>query len=189
MSISNPQIQTATRTVWAFDPAHTSVEFKAKHMMVSTVRGKFPDVTGAIIGDLDQAHLAEIDVQIAAASIDTRNEGRDTHLKSADFLDVENFPQITFKSTRIEQVKQDHYRVYGDLTIHGTTNEVELDAEVNGTGTSPWGQEVVGISVTGEINRKDFGLNWNVALETGGFLVSDNIKMDIEIEAIKQTNQ
>lgn len=184
MSIVSPQ--PITRTVWAFDPAHSSVEFKTKHMMVASVRGKFAGVEGTITGDLNQAELARIDVRIDAASIDTRNEGRDTHLRSADFLDVETYPVITYQSTRIERMEDDRFRVQGDLTIRGTTRAIELEAEINGTGTSPWGQEVVGMSVTGVLNRKDYGLNWNVALETGGFLVGDTITIEIEIEAIKQ---
>lgn len=178
---------TATRTTWTLDPAHTSVEFSAKHMMVSTVRGKFATVTGTIVED--EANLANstVEVEIDAASLDTRNDQRDTHLRSADFLDSENFPAITFKSTKIEPISADELKVTGDLTVRGTTRPVTLDATINGRGKSPWGQEVAGISLTGTLNRKDFGLNWNVALETGGVLVSDKIKIDIEVEAIKQS--
>jgi polyisoprenoid-binding protein YceI len=183
-----PEI-TTTRTNWAFDPAHTSVGFKAKHMMITTVRGKFNQVTGTIAGDLEQAHLAEIDVAIDAASIDSQNEQRDAHLRSADFLDAENYPTIAFKSRRIEPVKDGQFKVIGDLSIRGVTREITLDAEVNGAGKSPWGTEVVGITVTGELNRKDYGLTWNVALEAGGWLVGDTIKIEIDIEAIKQETQ
>lgn len=185
MAITTPE--TTTRTAWAFDPAHSTVGFKTKHMMVTSVRGQFTEVEGKIVGDINDPTLAEVDVTINAASIDTRNEQRDAHLRTADFLDVENFPTITFRSTRIERTGDDTYKTYGDLTIRGTTRQVVLDTEVNGVGTNPWGAEVVGISLETSINRKDFGLNWNVALETGGFLVSDTVKIEIEIQAAKQS--
>jgi polyisoprenoid-binding protein YceI len=183
MATSAPQ--TATRTTWKFDPAHTSVEFKVKHMMVTTVKGRFTEVEGTIFGELEDPALAEVDVQIEAASIDTRNEQRDAHLRSADFLDAEHFPTITFRSSRVERTGQDTFNVTGDLTIRGTTREVVLDTSVNGSGKTPYGTEVVGISAETSINRKDFGLNWNVALETGGWLVGDTVKIDLEIEAVK----
>lgn len=184
MAIQAPQ--TGLRTVWQFDPHHTSVEFKAKHMMVTTVKGEFTGVTGKIIGNVEDPTLAEIDVEIDASTVDTRNEQRDAHLRSADFLDAENYPTITFKSTRIERTGRDELRVYGDLTIHGVTREVALDATLNGVGKTPYGSEVAGLTVVGSINRKDFGLTWNVALETGGWLVGDTLKIEIDIEAIKQ---
>jgi polyisoprenoid-binding protein YceI len=177
---------TATATTWAFDPAHTSVEFRAKHMMVTTVKGRFPDVNGTIVGDIEHPHNAEIDVTINPATIDTRNEQRDTHLRSADFLDVENYPTITFKSTHIEPVGKNHLKVSGDLTIRGVTRAVVLDTELNGVEKSPWGSDVAGITARGEINRKDFGLVWNVALESGGWLVGDRVNIEIDIEAVKQ---
>jgi len=179
--------QTATdQTTWTFDPAHSLVEFSVKHMMVATVKGRFTDVSGTITGSLDDPTNAQIDVHIAAASIDSRNEQRDAHLKSPDFLDVENYPELTFKSSKIEQVSQDHFKVIGDLTIRGITRSVELDAAINGVGKSPWGQEVVGISLETIITRADWGLIWNVGLETGGVLVGNTAKISIEIEAVKQ---
>lgn len=184
MSISEPQV--ATRTSWLFDPHHSSVEFKAKHMMVTTVKGQFKNVTGKIVGELEDPTLAEVDVEIDASSIDTRNEQRDAHLRSADFLDVENYPTITFRSNRIERVDSDTYNVTGDLTVRGVTREVVLKTTVNGAGKSPFGTEVAGVSAETRINRKDFGLTWNVALETGGWLVGDDIKVEIEVEAVKQ---
>jgi polyisoprenoid-binding protein YceI len=177
--------QTETRTTWTFDPTHTHVGFKTKHMMVTTVRGQFTGITGTIVGDVTDPTLAEVDVEIDASTIDTRNEQRDAHLRSADFLDVENFPSITFRSTRIERKDEDEYKAYGDLTIHGVTRPVELDVTVNGGGKTPFGTEVIGVSAQTSINRKEFGLNWNVALETGGWLVGDKINIDIDIEAIK----
>lgn len=185
MSIATPE--TTTRTVWNFDPTHSQVEFSAKHMMVTTVRGRFNEVTGTIVADEANHANSSVDVEIAAASIDTRNEQRDAHLRSADFLDVENYPTISFKSTGIDVLAADNLKVTGDLTVHGVTRPVTLDATINGQGKSPFGTEVAGISLEGSINRKDFGLNWNVALETGGVLVSDKIKIDIEIEAVKQS--
>lgn len=186
MTIPTPT-ETATQTTWAFDPAHTSVEFKAKHMMVSTVRGKFAGVTGTIIEYPSNLANSTVEVEIDAASLDSHNEQRDAHLRSADFLDVENFPVIVFKSTKIAVLSNDELTVTGDLTIRDVTRPITLDARINGRGRSPWGSEVAGVSLTGSLNRKDFGLNWNVALETGGVLVSDKVSIDIEVEAIKQS--
>ena len=178
---------TAVATVWNFDLAHSSIQFKVKHMMVSSVKGTFNEFTGRIIGDIENPTDAEIDVEINAASIDTRNEQRDAHLRSADFLETDVFPQITYKSTRIEHLSDDKFKVYGDLTIHGVTREIDLDGTFNGHNKTPYGQEVVGLSAVGELSRKDFGLTWNAALETGGFVVGDVLKLDFEIEAIKQS--
>jgi polyisoprenoid-binding protein YceI len=183
MASSSPVAE--TRTVWTFDPGHTQINFKAKHMMVTNVRGQFTGITGKIVGDFDDPTLAEVDVEIDANSVDTRNEQRDTHLRGADFLDVENYPSITFRSTRIERKDEDEYTAIGDLTIRGVTRSVELDVTVNGAGKTPFGTEIVGISAETTINRKDFGLNWNVALEAGGWLVGDKITIDIEIQAVK----
>jgi polyisoprenoid-binding protein YceI len=177
--------QTETRTVWTFDQGHTQVNFKAKHMMVTNVRGQFTGITGKIVGNLDDPTLAEVDVDIDAGTVDTRNEQRDGHLRSADFLDVENFPSITFRSTKIERKDEDEYTAYGDLTIRGVTRPVALDVTINGAGKTPFGTEVVGVSAETTINRKDFGLNWNVALEAGGWLVGDKITIDIEVQAVK----
>jgi polyisoprenoid-binding protein YceI len=179
--------QAPARTAWSFDPAHTSVEFKVKHMMVTTVKGRFTDVRGTIVGDLDDPTLAEVDVEINASSIDTRNDQRDAHLRSADFLDVENYPTITFKSTRIERTGQDSFDVTGNLTIHGVTREVTFHTDVNGGGKTPFGTEIVGIESKTTLDRKDFGLTWNVALEAGGWLVGDTIKVELDIEAVKQS--
>jgi polyisoprenoid-binding protein YceI len=177
---------TAVRTVWAFDPAHTSIEFKVKHMMVTTVKGHFNEVTGHIIGNIEDPTNAEIDVEINAASVNTRNDQRDAHLRSADFLEVETYPKILYKSTRIERVGEDRFKVYGDLTIHGVTREIDLDGTFNGHRQTPYGTDVVGLSAEGSLNRKDFGLTYNMALEAGGWVVGDNLKLDFEIEAIKQ---
>jgi polyisoprenoid-binding protein YceI len=186
MTTEGTQTATQTQTVWAVDPAHTLVEFSVKHMMVTTVKGRFSDVEGTITGSLDNPTQAQVEVTIKADSIDTRNEQRDGHLKSGDFLEVEKYPTITFKSNRIEQVSKDHYKVLGELTIKDVTKEVELDAAVNGVGKTPFGTEIVGITADTIITRQDFGLSWNVALETGGVLVGNTAKISIEVEAVKQ---
>ncbi len=171
-----------TTTTWTIDPSHSSVEFAVKHMVFATAKGRFSEFTGAINLDKENPANSSVTVEIAAASIDTRDEKRDEHLKSADFFDVETFPILSFNSTKVE-AKGDDLRVEGDLTIHGVTNPVVLEAEFNGQGANPWGQQVISYSATTKINRKDFGLNWNAALESGGVLVSDDVKITIEIEA------
>lgn len=178
--------QTGTQTTWTIDPAHTLVEFGVKHMMVTTVKGRFTEVEGTITGSIEDPTSAQAEVSIKAASIDTRNEQRDAHLRSADFLDAEHYPEITFKSTRVEKKSKDHLTVYGDLTIRDTTKEVELDVAINGVGKTPFGTEIVGITAETIITRQDFGLTWNVALETGGVLVGNTAKISIELEAVKQ---
>lgn len=184
MAITAP---TRTGTIWKFDPHHSTVGFAVKHMMVTTVRGSFTNVDGTAIGEVHDPLATEIDVAIDASSITTNNEMRDNHLRSADFLDAENFPTITFKSTRIDEKGNNRYHIVGDLTIHGVTREVVLEAEASDEAKTPFGTEIVGVSAKGKINRKDFGLNWNVALETGGWLVGDTITIDIEVEAVKQS--
>ncbi len=171
---------------WEIDPAHSLAEFAVRHMMVSTVKGRFATVRGHV--DFDPADLstASIEGEIDVASIDTRDEKRDAHLRSADFFDAETYPTITFKSRRVEVLDDDRVRVVGDLTIRGVTREVVLDGEFAGVNRNPWGQWVAGFSGTTTIDRKDFGLNWNVALETGGVLVADKVKISLEIEAVRQ---
>jgi polyisoprenoid-binding protein YceI len=177
--------QTAV-TVWQLDPAHTQVEFSAKHMMFTTVKGHFGKISGTIRLDEQDISRSSVEAEIDAASLDTRVEQRDTHLRSQDFLHVEQHPVITFKSTQVERVGDDRLNVTGDLTIRGTTRTVVLDATLTGRGKSPFGTTVAGFEAHTTINRKDFGLNWNVALEAGGFLVGDTIKINIEAEAILQ---
>ena len=178
--------QTGTST-WAIDPGHTLVEFSGRHMMVTTVKGRFKDVRGTLVIDEADPARSSVEVEIGAASLDTGNEQRDNHLKSPDFLEVERYPTITFKSTRVEPGDgANRFRVIGDLTIRGVTREVVLDATFNGRGTNPWGQEVAGYSAETEINRKDYGVEWNAALEGGGFLVGETVKIALEIEAAKQ---
>ena len=177
--------QTAT-TTWQIDPKHTLVEFSTKHMMVTTVKGRFAGVSGTII--LDEADLSRSSVEAAidTTTIDTREEQRDGHLRSPDFLHAEAHPLITFKSTRVTPRGEDRLDVTGDLTIRGVTREVTLETTLNGQGTSPYGAQVIGFSAETRISRKDFGLTWNVALEAGGFMVGDNIKIALEVEAVRQ---
>jgi polyisoprenoid-binding protein YceI len=171
---------------WELDPAHTLIEFSAKHMMVSTVRGRFKLFSGRIDLDENDPSASVVDVTIDAASLDTGAAQRDAHLRSADFLDVEHFPTITFKSTRITLDGEDHARVRGDLTIRGVTHEVELDVTREGRARSMQGNRLDAYSITGAISRKQWGLEWNVALESGGWLVSDAVKIAIEAEVIEQ---
>lgn len=179
-----PQTQTRM-TTWAIDPAHTLVELSAKHMMFTTVKGRFTGVQGTILDHADDPSQSSVQAEIDATTISTGDEQRDTHVRSADFLDVEKYPTITFRSTRIEGSRE-HFRVTGDLTIHGTTRQVTLDTELNGRGKNPYGKEVAGFTATTQINRKDFGLSWNVALESGGWLVSDTIKITLDVQAVRQ---
>lgn len=177
---------TTGQTTWELDASHTSVEFSVKHMMISTVKGRFTGVQGTIVTDMADHTKGSVDVTIDVATVDTHDERRDGHLKSPDFFDAATFPTITFKSTRVVAQDATHLNVVGDLTIHGVTKQVELDTELNGEGTTPYGVHVAGFSATTKISRKDFGLNWNVALEAGGFMVSDDIKISIEGEAAKK---
>ena len=178
----------ATATTWTLDPTHSLVEFSAKHMMITTVKGRFSDVKGTLVIDEANPAQSHVEVEIAAASIDTRVDQRDGHLRSPDFLDVESYPTITFRSKRVEGAATspgDEFRVVGDLTIRGTTREVALDAVYEGRGTDPWGGERVSFSAATKLDRRDFGLTWNQALETGGILVSNELKLSIEAQAVK----
>jgi len=177
--------QTQSSSTWQLDASHTTVEFQAKHMMFSTVKGRFTGVKGTIVDVADDPTQSQVSIEIEPTSLTTGDPQRDGHLKSADFLDVEKFPSITFKSTRIEGSRPE-FKLTGDLTIRDHTHPVTLAATFNGAGTSPYGKQVAGFSAEGKINRKDWGLNWNVALEAGGVLVSDQIKILIDLEAVKQ---
>lgn len=175
-------------TTWTLDPAHSAVEFAVKHMMFTTVRGRFKDVKGIIEVDEQNPNRSTIDVEIGAASIDTGVADRDAHLRSADFLDVESHPAITFRSKRVEGAMKrqgDRFTVRGDLTIRGITREVTLDAAFEGTGTDPWGGTRAGVRATTTIDRRDWGLQWNQALETGGILVANEVRIEIEAQAVK----
>lgn len=168
---------------WNVDVTHTNVGFVVKHMMVTKVRGNFSDIEGTIEGNPEQLENAKINFRVGLASVDTKNEDRDNHLRSADFFDVENHPNMTFESTNIKKVDDDEYELTGNLTIRGVTKEVTFDVEYLGMGTNPWGVKVVGFEADTKISREAFGLTWNQALETGGVLVSDEVKIQIDLEA------
>jgi polyisoprenoid-binding protein YceI len=176
--------ETLTMT-WTIDPSHTRANFTARHMMIANVHGTFDNVTGVVDFNEADPTRSTIDVMIAADSLHTRDEKRDSHLKSPDFLDVANHPYLTFKSTRAEKTGETTGRVTGDLTIRGATRPVVLDVEYNGQAKSPWGTISAGFTATTKINRKDWSLNWNVALETGGWLVGKEIEIDIELELVQ----
>jgi len=181
-----PTTTAVPTTVWQIDPAHTQVEFAVRHLMISTVRGRFSEVSGGLTAPGSKFGLGQLEVTIGAASLDTREPQRDAHLRSADFFDVEKFPAITFTSRRIEAepVDPDTFAVVGDLTVHGVTREVRLEVTAEGRGRDPWGNERAGFSATARINRKDFGLVWNQLLETGGVAVGDEVKISIDTELI-----
>ena len=177
--------QSAVST-WTIDPAHSVVELAVKHMMFSTVKGQFPNVAGTIT--LDESNLANssVSAQIDAASITTGEANRDAHLRSGDFLDVENFPSITFESTGVVPRGSNSFVIVGNLTLHGVTQEVTLEAELAGKGTDPWGGQRAGFTASTSISRKEFGLTWNQGLEARGVLVSDQVKISLEIQATQQ---
>ena len=174
---------------WVIDPAHSEIQFSAKHLMISTVRGRFNAFSGTIDADETNPTAATVDVQIDASSLVTGEERRDTHLRSADFLDVEKYPYLTFKSTRVERIDETHGKLYGELTIRDITKPVVLSVEYAGQAKTPWGTTSAGFNAQTKINRKDWDLNWNVALETGGWLVGDTITINIELELVKQVEQ
>lgn len=171
---------------WTIDTAHSRVVFSARHMMISTVHGQFDTITGTVEFDPAKPESAFVDVQIKADSINTREPQRDGHLRSADFLDVENYPFLTFKSKRVEALSATTGKLVGDLTIRDVTREVSLDVEYNGMAKSPWGTTAAGFTASTKINRKDWNLTWNVALETGGVLVGEIVNINIELEIVQQ---
>jgi polyisoprenoid-binding protein YceI len=188
--MSTTTAPTSVRTTWKIDPAHSHIEFAVRHLMISTVKGRFGTVEGTVVADESDPTTAEVvDVRIDVASIDTREANRDTHLKSADFFDVEKYPVIHFKSTRITDVSGDTFKVVGDLTMHGVTREVTLDVTSEGRGKDPWGGDRAGFSATGKIKRSDFGLTWNQLIETGGLAVADDVKITLDVQLVKKTEQ
>ena len=170
---------------WSVDPMHTQVEFSAKHMGIMTVKGQITGVQAVIDFNEDDFTASSVEATIDARTLSTHDKQRDGHLKSPDFLDVEQFPTITFKSTRIEHAAHDQYRMTGDLTIKDVTRPVSLEVVYSGQAKDPMGSMHAGFSAYTSINRKDWGLNWNVALEAGGLLVGDQIKIALEIEAVR----
>lgn len=178
-----PNLDDLTPGIWNIDPSHTAVTFVARHLVITKVRGKFGEVTGAVTIAEDKL-ASTVEATIEMASVTTGDDGRDEHLKSADFFDVETYPTMTFVSTGIRGDGAE-YVLTGDLTIKGVSKSVELDLEFEGVSPDPWGGTRVGFSATGEINRRDFGLNFDVKLDTGGALVSEKIKIEIEAQAVK----
>jgi len=176
-------------TQWILDPAHVEIGFAIRHLMISTVRGRFGGASGTISVDESNPQSSKVDVTIDVASIDTRQEMRDNHLRSPDFFDVANYPSMRFVSRRIEGDVAKKFRVVGDLTIRDVTREVTLDVTNEGRTRDPWGNERVGVSATAKLNRADFNLTWNQALETGGVVVGDEVKLSIDAELIRQTTQ
>ena len=174
-------------TYWNIDATHSGINFSIRHMVVSKVRGRFARYTGTL--DLDEADLSRsvVAATIDASSIDTGTPQRDAHLRSADFFDVEKYPELRFRSRRIEKLEAARYRVVGDLTIRDVTREVSLDVEYGGRAKDPWGNERIGFIATTSLDRKDFGLQWNQVLEAGGVLVGDRVDVELEVQAVKAT--
>ncbi len=168
---------------WTVDASHTGVGFSVKHMMVSKVRGRFTGVEGTIEGNPEDLTGANINFTIDASTIHTNSDDRDNHLRSAEFFDTETFPKITFVSTDIVKKGDNEYDVTGDMTVKDVTKKITFEAEYEGTGKNPWGVDVAGFEVEGKISRKEFGLTWNQALEAGGVLVGDDIKITIDLQA------
>lgn len=186
MAVTNA---TQTITTWQLDPTHSSVEFAVKHMMMTTVRGRFKELAATLRGDRDHPDDAGVEATLKAASIDTGVADRDTHLRSADFFDAERFPEITFRSTKIENPPKqdgDKFRVTGELEMRGGAMQVVLDCEYLGRGTDPWGKTRAGFSFRTEIDRREWGLKWNQAIETGGILVANKVRIEGEVQFVRQ---
>ncbi len=182
-TLATPQTVTTT---WNIDPVHSVAEFKVKHMMISNVKGQFTRVKGVLTLDETDLTNSRVEASIEAASINTREDQRDAHLKSADFFDVEKFPTLSFQSTRVSRVADGEQAVAGELTIHGVTRNVVFTVEgPTAPGKDPWGNTRIGLSATTKISRKDFGLTWNAALETGGILVGDEVTITLDVQFVK----
>lgn len=169
-------------TKWIIDPAHSEIQFKVKHMMITTVTGSFKEFSSEVETEGEDFSTARIRFEAATASIFTNAEQRDAHLRSADFFDADNFPVMSFVSSKLEKTDDDNWQLTGDLTIKDVTKPVKLDVEFGGVGKDPWGNTKAGFSLSGKINRKDWGLNWNAALEAGGVLVSDDVRILCEVQ-------
>ncbi|HEY1986993.1 MAG TPA: YceI family protein [Terracidiphilus sp.] len=176
----------ASEITWKLDPAHSSAEFKVKHMMISNVKGSFSGLTGTLTENAANPSLSAIEASIDVSTVSTGDAQRDGHLKSADFFDVEKYPTMTFKSTNVERKGEGEYLVTGDLTLHGVTKPVTFKVDgPSAPGKDPWGNTRIGLSATTKINRKDFGLAWNSALETGGVLVGEDVQITLEVQFIR----
>lgn len=185
MAAQDTQTQPKT-TTWTIDSAHTQAEFAVKHMMFTTVKGHFSDITGTIVFNPSDWSQSSVEASIPVSTVTTNDAKRDAHLKTPDFFDSENNPNITFTSTRVQRVNDEQFKIHGDLTLRGVTKPVVLDATYNGQGDTPFGTRVISFSASTKINRKDYNVNFDVPLQGGGVLVGDEIKITIEVEAVKQ---
>ena len=176
----------AVTGTWAIDASHTTIAFSARHAMVAKTRGRFDEFEGTLVLDGDDVAASTAELTIQAASLETKSADRDAHLKSPDFLDVENFPTLTFATTAVSHQGGNDFTLTGDLTIHGVTKSVDIAVELVGVNADPWGGTRIGLEGRTEISRKDFGLTWNVAIEGGGLLVGDAVKIELDVEAVKQ---
>lgn len=181
------EVLTTTKNQWVTDPTHTEINFKVKHMMFTTVTGKFTDYDVQVETENDDFMTAKISFTAKTNSVSTGAEGRDTHLRSADFFDSETYPELKFSATKYEMVDNDgSYELYGDLTIKNITRQVKLDVEFGGVQKNPWGSEVAVFSINGKINRKDWELNWNALLEGGGVLVAEDVRINCEVQLVRK---
>ena len=174
-----------TTNTWNLDTVHSAVGFSVRHLVFAKVRGRFTSWSGSLQLNDDNLAQSSVEVAIDTASIDTGTPDRDTHLKSPDFFDVANYPKLSFRSHRIESLGGDRYRVYGDLTIRDVTREVVLESEFSGRAKDPWGNDRVAFTAKASLDRRDFGLKWNQALETGGVVVGERVDIEIEVQAVK----
>lgn len=177
------------KAVWNIDPSHSVVEFSVRHMMIARVKGRFGTFTGVLTADPADLSDATIKVEVDTVSIDTRDDQRDEHLRSADFFDSENFPKMTFESKQVKKTGDDTYDIEGELTIRDVTRPITLNATMTGQGQDPWGNQRIGFEAKSQLNRRDFGLTWNTALETGGVLVGEDVKIEIEAQFVRDDGQ
>jgi polyisoprenoid-binding protein YceI len=173
-------------STWAIDPTHSEIGFKVKHMMFTNVSGKFNTFTATIENEDNQFETSTIHFEAEINSIDTNNADRDNHLKSADFFDAEKFPKLSFKSSTVKKIRENEFEIEGELTVKDVTKTITLATEYSGLMLDPWGNTKAGLSIAGKINRKEFGLTWNAALETGGVLVGEEVKLFVEVQLLKQ---
>lgn len=174
-----------TKTTWTIDPSHSEITFKVKHLMITNVKGEFRTFSGSVETIGNDFSNARAVVEIETASIFTNNDDRDNHLRSADFFDAVNYPVIRFSATGLKPISDEEFALHGILSMHGVEKEISLKAEFGGINKDPWGREKAGFSISGSINRKDWGLNWNAALETGGVLVGEEVKIFAEVQFVK----